>query len=247
MIWSTQEFAFVELADRHARASVIMPHKKNPFSLAYLRGVAGVQIGRLAAMANVGRTPSAQVDNRIFAYGEVPRALDTTIAAVRLITGVMQGLSFDVGLMARRTADGHGQATDLAEVIMLDGGLNYRDAHKLVGSIVRQAAGAGRPLREIDTDLIDQASRAMFGRPLGLPADLVARALDPASIVASRAGAGGAAHQPMQDMIAECRRAASAAHDWCAATTAMLATAEAHLLKRAAALAATPATTSTTP
>jgi argininosuccinate lyase len=224
-----------------------MPHKKNPFSLAYLRGVAGVQIGRLASMATVGRTPSAQVDNRIFAYGEVPRALDTTTAAVRLMSGVMQGLSFDGELMERRSADGHGQATDLAEVIMLDGGLTYREAHKLVGSIVRQAAGAGRPLREIDTDLIDQASRAMLGRPLGLPPDLVARALDPASIVASRAGAGGAAHQPMQDMIAECRRVASAANEWCVATEAKLATAEANLLKRAAALAAAPRDTPITP
>ncbi len=53
-----------------------MPQKKNPYSLAYLRGVAGEAIGTLTAMAVVGRTPSGQVDNRMFAYGDVPRALD---------------------------------------------------------------------------------------------------------------------------------------------------------------------------
>jgi argininosuccinate lyase len=238
MIWATQEFAFVELADRHARASVIMPHKKNPFSLAYLRGVAGVQIGRLASMANVGRTPSAQVDNRIFAYGEVPRALDTTVDAVRLMAGVMRGLSFDRDLMARRALDGHGQATDLAEVIMIEGGLNYRDAHKVVGSVVRQAVADGRPLRQVGSDLIDQASQAVLGRPLVLAPDVVARAVDPASIVATRAGVGGAAREPMLDMIAECRAGARAADQWRTATAAILTAAEEDLVKQATALAA---------
>jgi argininosuccinate lyase len=238
MIWATQEFAFVELADRHARASVIMPHKKNPYSLAYLRGVAGVEIGRLAAMANVGRTPSAQVDNRIFAYGQIPRALDTAADAVRLMAGVMRGLAFDSELMARRALDGHGQATDLAEVIMIEGGLNYRDAHRVVGSVVRQAVERGQPLREVDSDLIDQVSRAVLGRPLVLAPDVVAQAVDPAAIVASRAGVGGAAREPMLDMIAECRAGARAADEWRTATAAILTAAEEDLVKQATALAA---------
>ena len=238
MIWATQEFALVELADRHARASVIMPHKKNPYSLAYLRGVAGVEIGRLASMANVGRTPSAQVDNRIFAYGEVPRALDTTIDAVRLMSGVMRGLTFDTALMARRAREGHGQATDLAEVIMLEGGLNYRDAHRVVGRVVRQAVEQGRPLREIDSEAIDDASRAMLGRPLALAPDVVAAAVDPAAIVQSRAGAGGAAREPMLQMIAECRAAADAATAWRTSTSAALSAAEEELVKLSTALAA---------
>ena len=70
-----------------------MPQKKNPYSLAYLRGVAGEAIGTLAAMAVVGRTPSGQIDNRIFAYGDVPRALDAATNALFLAAGVVRGLS----------------------------------------------------------------------------------------------------------------------------------------------------------
>jgi argininosuccinate lyase len=150
----------------------------------------------------------------------------------------MRGLSFDAALMARRTTDGHGQATDLAEVIMLEGGLNYRDAHKVVGSIVRQAVGTGRPLREVGSDLVDQVSQALLGRSLMLAPDVVARAVDPTSIVASRAGTGGAAREPMLDMIAECRAGARAADEWRAMTTAMLAAAEENLVKHATSLAA---------
>jgi argininosuccinate lyase len=122
--------------------------------------------------------------------------------------------------MARRALDGHGQATDLAEVIMIEGGLNYRDAHRVVGSVVRQAVERGQPLREVDSDLIDRVSRAVLGRPLVLAPDVVAQAVDPAAIVASRAGAGEAAREPMLDMIAECR-AGARADQWRTATAAI--------------------------
>src|SRR5262245_2928348 len=196
MIWSTQEFAFVEVADRHARASVIMPHKKNPYSLAFVRGVAGMMIGRLASMASVGKTPSAQVDNRIFAYGEVPRSLDLAIETVRLMAGVIRGLSVDVEGMAARANQGYGQSTDLAEIIMGDCGLSYREAHKVVGSVVRVAVERGIPLREVDTALIEDVAHAVLGRAVKIAADRVAAAVDPVAIVASRTGPGGAAAEP---------------------------------------------------
>jgi argininosuccinate lyase len=66
-MWATQEFDLVELADGYCRESVIMPQKKNPYSLAFVRGAAGVLIGQLTAMSNVGRTLSGQPDSRIFA------------------------------------------------------------------------------------------------------------------------------------------------------------------------------------
>ncbi|MFM7141219.1 MAG: lyase family protein, partial [Alphaproteobacteria bacterium] len=75
-IWNTAEFDLVELADRHARISMIMPQKKNPYSLAFVRGAASEMLGRLVSAAAIGRSPSAQMDNRVFAIGEVPRALD---------------------------------------------------------------------------------------------------------------------------------------------------------------------------
>jgi argininosuccinate lyase len=247
MIWATSEFALVELADRHARASVIMPQKKNPYSLAYVRGVAGVMIGRLASMASVGKTPSAQVDNRIFAYGEIPRSLDTTIDAVRLLAGVIGGLTVNTGLMARRALEGYAQATDLAEVIMGARGLSYREAHTIVGSVVRLALERGLPMRAVGSDLIDEVARGILGRPLALPADVVADAVDPASIVASRRGTGGAAPKPVRAMLAECEAAVRTVEQWRAATSAALAATEDRLVAHATALCAPRAGNGTRP
>jgi argininosuccinate lyase len=237
MIWATSEFALVELADRHSRASVIMPQKKNPYALAWVRGVAGTMIGRLAGMAAVGCTPSAQVDNRIFAYGEVPRALDEATAAARLVAGVLDGLTVNTALMARRAMDGQAQATDLAEIVMGECGLNYRDAHRVVGLVVRLAMERGMPLREVGPGLIDEAARAVLGRPLELPAALVAGAVDAGQVVASRTGRGGAAPASVRRMIAECREALDAARSWRAGAQERLDAAEAALMARAADLA----------
>jgi argininosuccinate lyase len=237
MIWTTQEFGLVELADRHSRCSVIMPQKKNPYALAFVRGVTGVMIGRLASMAGVGKTPSAQVDNRIFAYGEVPRSLDQALEVVRLLTGVMRELSVNAEVMARRVGEGYAQATDLAEVIMRQEGLNYRDAHRVVALVVRLALERGLSMREVGSELIDEAARRLFGRPLSLSRDLIAEAVDPARAVASRVGQGGAAPESTRNMIAECREAVSFSEDWCMATRSIVATAEDHLVEHAALLA----------
>ena len=116
-IWNTREFGLVELADRHARISMIMPQKKNPYALAFVRGITGNVMGRLVSMTAVGKTPSAQMDNRIFALGEVPRVLDEVVRTTRLMAGVVSGLTFDTERMARAAGAGFTQATDLAELV----------------------------------------------------------------------------------------------------------------------------------
>ena len=74
-IWSSSEFDFVDLDDAFTRSSILMPQKRNPYSLAIVRGASGVLIGRLTGFLAVAKSPSARSDNLIFAYGEVPRAL----------------------------------------------------------------------------------------------------------------------------------------------------------------------------
>ena len=75
-IWSQPGFDFSTSPARYTRASVLMPQKRNPYALAIVRGAAGVLIGRLTGSSRSAKSPSARSDNLIFAYGEVPRALD---------------------------------------------------------------------------------------------------------------------------------------------------------------------------
>jgi argininosuccinate lyase len=229
-IWNTSEFNLIELADRHARISLIMPQKKNPYALAFIRGMAGNMVGRLVSMTAVGKTPSAQMDNRIFVLGE-------TIDAVRLMAGVLRGLQFNTKLMATRAAEGFVQATDLAELIMQTTQINYRTAHHLVGLAIRLTLERGVTTGAIPTDILDEAAHDVLGHTLDLSVDLLSSLSDPAAIVATRQGLGGAAHEPVGAMIAECRELMSSGEAWQSRTAARLGDAEKHLLELATALA----------
>jgi argininosuccinate lyase len=213
-VWTTREFNLVELADDYSRASVIMPQKKNPYSLTYVRGLANVIVGQLVAMANVGRTPSGQPDNRIFAYGDVPGLLERATEAVQLMAGVMRTLCVNVALMAERAGLGYAQATDLAEAIMLTADLPYQDAHRVVGQLVAMALERDVPAERISVDMVDEAAQAVVARALGLSPETLAEALDLRAIVATRTGLGGAAWEPMQEMIADCRKRVAEMKAW---------------------------------
>jgi len=231
-IFSTSEFGLVELADRHTRISIIMPQKKNPYSLAYLRGLCGEMIGLLASMAAVGKTPSGQIDNRIFAYGDIPRALAATTQAVQLMASVLRGVTVNKDRAAERTAQDFIGATDLAEVIMLKTGLDYKAAHDLVSRAVRLAIESGA------TTLTPDGLKAAGLDSPAITPELIAETLDPANIVQTRTGPGGAAEASLNAMIGECRATLQEHAQWRAITEARLQMAEAQLLMMATALQA---------
>ncbi len=191
-IWASQEFDYVTLADGYSRASVLMPQKRNPYALSIIRGAAGILIGRLTGLLAVAKTPSARSDNLIFAYGEVPRALDLALRTTRLTTGVVRTLEVNSKRMLAALESGFSQATDLAEYIMQTCGIDYRTAYRVVGQAVRQASTAGLRGADIDGALLDAAATDVTGAPLGLAGRDLAAALDPWQIVLSRTSLGGA-------------------------------------------------------
>ncbi len=234
-IFCTVEFGLVQLADRHTRPSVIMPQKRNPYSLAYLRGVAGESIGTLAAMAAVGKTPSGQIDNRIFVYGAVPRAIDRATAAVRVMADVLRALEVDPVRSAERASSHFIGATDLAELVMMEEGLDYETAHRIVGRAVRASSESSETT--LSSKSLDAAAEAEIGCRLALENDWIAAALDPKSIVATRTGRGGAAAKEVTAMIAECRESLAAHRQWREAAASRLAESQERLLVRARELA----------
>jgi argininosuccinate lyase len=232
-VWVTQEFDLVDLADGYCRESVIMPQKKNPYSLAFVRGSTGVLIGQMTSMANVGKTMSGQPDNRIFAYGQVPNALDLAIQNVKLMAGVIRTISVNAKVMADRTEQDYSQATDLAELIMLETKLPYLAAHRLVGEVVSIAAKKGISASRITSRMIDDGARRILGHVLKLSPAVIHRALQAKEIIATRICLGGAAPEPVKNMIAESRAFIAETRQWKEQTDKYLADAESNLMKLA--------------
>jgi argininosuccinate lyase len=203
-IWSSTEFDFVDLADAYTRSSVLMPQKRNPYSLSIVRGASGVLIGRLTGFLAVAKSPSARSDNLIFAYGEVPRALDLAIRVTRLMTGVVDTLQVNVERMAETLDDGYTQATDLSEFIVQTCRVDYRSAYDVVGRTVRDASRRGVPGRQITGAMLDAAAVEVTGEALGLGDTALDDALDPRVIIATRQATGGAAPAAIGSMLAQC-------------------------------------------
>ena len=217
-IWASQEFDYVTVADGYSRASVLMPQKRNPYALSIVRGAAGILTGRLTGLLAVAKTPSARSDNLIFAYGEVPRALDLALRTTRLTTGVVRTLEVNATRMRAALESGFSQATDLAEYVMQICGIDYRSAYRVVGHAVRQASASGLRGSDIDGALLDASATEVIGRPLGLTGHDLSAALDPWQIVVSRTTLGGAAPDEVtrmaEQVAAQARELADEARRW---------------------------------
>lgn len=237
-IWATQEFDLVDIAAGYCRESVIMPQKKNPYSLSFIRGVTGVLSGQLVAMVNVGKTPSGQPDNRIFAYGDVPKTIDLAIKTITLMTGVVSSLSFNVPLMAARAAEGFAQSTDLAECIMQEANLPYLTAHQLVTQLVKEATRNKMHALQITSGMIDQIAMQQLGYPLHIAPDTLHEVLQPENIVATRQSTGGASPASVRRMISEINTAIAEAKNWTEKTGLGIVEAESNLVLTAQAMVA---------
>lgn len=208
-IWASQEFDYVTLADGYSRASVLMPQKRNPYALSIIRGASGTLIGRVSGFLAVVKSPSARSDNLIYAYGEVPRALDLALRTTRLTGGVVPTLAVNAERMAAALESGFSQATDLAEYVMQTCDVDYRTAYEVVGIAVRTANAAGLRGVDLDGSMLDAAATQHTGRPIGLTGRDLSEVLDPRRIVATRTAPGGAAPSVVEAMAASCRAQAA--------------------------------------
>jgi argininosuccinate lyase len=200
-IFSSSEFDFVDLDDAYSRSSILMPQKRNPYALSIVRGASGVVVGRLTGFLAVTKSPSARSDNLIFAYGEVPRALDLSLRITRLTGGVVRTLRVNPERMREELDRGYTQATDLAEYLTQRLDVDYRTAYVVVGNTVREAARHGVPGAAITGAMIDDAARAHTGRDWGLTGTDLSGVLDPRAVVATRRAEGGAAPEALASMI----------------------------------------------
>jgi len=198
-IWCTEEFGFVDLADEHCRTSVIMPNKKNPYALTFLRGQAREMDGQLVSVITTNQTASGQIDNRNTSYNLLPKAVMATGDAVTLLADVLCGASFDLERMAAQ-AEGFTFATELTDLLLEREQVDSRRAHEVVGAVV--AAVAQGPVDEKTlAKALANAFSSAIGRPLQADASELWAQLAPRAIVEGRRGEGSCGSASMNEMF----------------------------------------------
>ena len=188
VLWSTEEFGFLRLDDAYATGSSMMPQKKNPDIAELARGKSGRLIGDLTGfLATLKGLPLSY--NRDLQEDKEPLfdALDQVTLALSAMTGLLATATFDLDAMRAAADSPTSSATDLAEWLVARG-MPFRDAHAVVGSLVRRSLDEGVAL----ADLVAADEH--------LGADAVAL-LGPGVAVTRRTTPGGGGPDPVQTQL----------------------------------------------
>jgi argininosuccinate lyase len=210
--WCSYEFGMVELADEYSATSYIMPQKKNPYVLEELSVIPGRAIAAFAQDAMRWNRVSFGLATHLGGVKADPsKTVSEVCAAAQMLAGVVETLTINRELMSQRAGAHFTQASELADTLVRETGISFRTAHRVIGTVVRGALSAGKKPSEIDTAMIDSAATEVTGKPLGLSADVLRRALDPLEIVRARKVVGGTAPAAVEASLSN--RASQLAQD----------------------------------
>jgi argininosuccinate lyase len=150
VIWSSAQFRFVRLSDRWTTGSSIMPQKKNPDAAELLRAKLGRILGATVALFTIMKglaltySKDMQEDKE-----QVFDAADTLMLGLAAMTGMVQDMTANRDALAAAAASGFSTATDLADWLVRELGLPFREAHHVTGTLVGMAEKKGCDLPEL--------------------------------------------------------------------------------------------------
>lgn len=197
VLWSSQEFGFVQMSDAFTTGSSMMPQKKNPDMAELVRGKSGRVVGDLVALLVLLKgLPLAY--NRDLQEDKPPAfdAFDTVDACLHIMAGSIASARFDAARMRAALAQGFVDATELADYLSHKG-VPFRDAHHIAGRLVRYALLHERTLSELSLEELRQESAAFEPD--------VYRALDPEIALERRQLPGGPGRSQVAAELSELR------------------------------------------
>ncbi|SHM29939.1 argininosuccinate lyase [Paracoccus solventivorans] len=195
VIWSSAQFRFVAMSDRWSTGSSIMPQKRNPDAAELIRAKIGRILGAAVALFTVMKgLPLAYSKDMQEDKEQVFDAADTLMLALAAMTGMISDLTVNRERLQAAASSGFSTATDLADWLVREAGLPFRDAHHATGALVALAESRGVDLPELtlaDMQSVNSAITAQLFDVLGVH-----------NSVASRQSYGGTAPDQVRRQIA---------------------------------------------
>ena len=195
VIWSSAQFRFVTLSDRFSTGSSIMPQKKNPDAAELIRAKIGRIMGANVALMTVMKgLPLAYSKDMQEDKEQVFDAADNLMIAMAAMAGMLGDMSANKDALERAAASGFSTATDLADWLVRELGLPFREAHHVTGALVKMAEDRGCDLPDLglaDMQIVQSDITAAVFDVLGVH-----------NSVASRQSYGGTAPDQVRLQIA---------------------------------------------
>jgi argininosuccinate lyase len=197
VLWSSQEFGFVELPDGYCTGSSMMPQKKNPDVPELIRGKTGRVFGHLHSLLTIMKgLPLAY--NRDMQEDKIPLfdTVDTVKASLRIMSEVIAGIKIRRERMLTAVKDGYMNATDLADYLV-ERGMPFRSAHAAAGRVVQYCVAANKRIEDLALNELKRFS-GKFDKN-------VYRYISAESVVGRRRAAGGTARSNVVRRLKELR------------------------------------------
>jgi argininosuccinate lyase len=198
VLWASDEFGFVEIADRSASPSSAMPQKKNPDVLELVRGKAAGVIGDLVSVLAVQKGLASGYGRDLQETKEPAwRAAEVAAGSLQMLFEILTDMTVNKARMAQAAESGNIIALDVAEELVRHK-VPFREAHLEVGKMVAAARRAGKQILEL--------TKVEISGACSLDTDKVARALSACAVNESanrRRSAGGTSRQEQERMISD--------------------------------------------
>jgi argininosuccinate lyase len=198
ILWSSAEFAFIELPDAFATGSSIMPQKKNPDVAELIRGKSGRVFGNLMAMLTLMKSlplsynRDMQEDKTLLFD-----AADTLTACLEIYIQMLPHIEINKAAMQKAAGSGYLNATDMADYLATKG-MPFREAHRCVGQIVGYAMGLEKEIHELSLKELQQYAPQVD--------DDIFEYLGTQRMIDRRAATGGTATQTVKAAIQAAER-----------------------------------------
>jgi argininosuccinate lyase len=206
-IWSTPEFGYVSFPDSIAGTSSIMPQKKNPVVLEHMRGKTGYLIGLTSAIFSTVKSThfSHHGDSSRESARGCWESCEEALKSVELMKLLVENVEPIEERMLSQAAVDFSTVTDLADLLVRKADISFRDAHHIIGAVVRNALDRGMPANEITPEMIDSAADEQLGRRILLEKSDLAECMNPVSNVAARKSYGAPSPRLVLEHIEEQR------------------------------------------
>ncbi len=199
IIWASQPYGFISLPDAWSTGSSIMPQKRNPDAAELVRGHAGRIIGCMnSLMITMKGLPLAYSKDMQDDKPPVFEAYDLLALSIAAMTGMVANVTFNTPRMRDVAGSGFSTATDLADWLVREFGMPFREAHHVTGSVVKSCEARGIGLSDITVDDLSAVNPALAG--CNLP-DLSIE-----GSVNSRTSAGGTAPIRVKEAISTAKK-----------------------------------------
>jgi len=215
ILWSSSEFGFVEVGDEYSATSSIMPQKKNPVVAETIRAKCGSVIGEAtAAFAIAKALPNAYNLDLQEITSHLWGAFDDTALSVSMLDGVLSSVRFVKQKLARAVSDDLLSATELANELVHSHKVPFRQAHQIVGELVRLAVEDDTTLGAATAVSLAVVSKKVLGRTIKIDKARLGTVLDALKTLELIHSAGGANPRFTQRQVLDDKKRIEETHLW---------------------------------